>query len=131
MIHGTTHGYNKGCRCGECRAAKSEANRKMRESNGKKSINPPKVEIDFDFMFKMLMYLKNVNDWVSVDELVYRFNIQRRQLNKVLREFEDGEYIVSKFVQTGFQDGYYAYMVSATTILSMSRDDEMSPRIQL
>lgn len=30
MIHGTTHAYNKGCRCSECKDAKSEANRLMR-----------------------------------------------------------------------------------------------------
>ena len=37
MIHGTTHAYNKGCRCDLCRVAKSNANKLMR------SKQPPKT----------------------------------------------------------------------------------------
>lgn len=37
MIHGTTHTYNKGCRCDLCRLAKSEANKILRSKQDPKT----------------------------------------------------------------------------------------------
>lgn len=37
MIHGTTHAYNKGCRCDPCKKAKSDANKELRSKQEPKS----------------------------------------------------------------------------------------------
>lgn len=70
MIHGTTHAYNKGCRCEPCKGSKSDANRLARQRHPKeKKINPakrgrkPKKHSAWDFKVRLPRRKKSKNAW--------------------------------------------------------------------
>lgn len=113
MTHGTTHQYNKGCRCELCRAAKSEANKKRRDKMIKRE-KPAKVNIDFELVLSILMMIKRLSS-VSTDALLEYYPMPTRTMNAILCDLMQQGFIESSFVMTRFREGYYVYSVSEKT----------------
>lgn len=114
MTHGTTHQYNKGCRCELCRAAKSEANKKRRDAMLKRE-KPAKVNVNFELVLSVLMMIKRLSS-VSSGTLLECYAMPTRTMNTILCDLMQQGFIESSFVMTGFREGYYVYSVSEKTI---------------
>lgn len=70
MIHGTTHTYNKGCRCEPCRVSKSNANKLARQrhpverkANPAKRGRKPRKPSAWEFKVKLPKRKKSQNAW--------------------------------------------------------------------
>lgn len=116
MNHGTTHLYNKGCRCDLCKQAKSGANQKHRDSVLKPESKPraTKVVLDFEMILKVLARVRKIEN-VSAEELAKYFELPIRTVNRILCDLMRMGLIESDFVVTRFRDGYYVYSSSEKT----------------
>lgn len=70
MIHGTTHAYNKGCRCEPCRVSKSNANKLARQrhpverkANPAKRGRKPRKPSAWEFKVELPKRKKSQNAW--------------------------------------------------------------------
>lgn len=107
MKHNTTGGYNKGCRCDGCRAAKSEANRKMRF---KMTQNKDGSDMTlFEMGLRVLSLIVSSDKRLSSSEISESLELNKRQVNKILCDFVGMGLIESGFNITGFQKGDYVY----------------------